>query len=172
MDRSSSRHWLRVPKLNWALTQTHGCVRNLICIKQCALKQPGGVSKDFVPWGRHGTAFSGFTVPHIIVTAHENKHAKLTSTQIAYSLLVLKLSVILSLFSFNTFIFMVTVELGYISLYLSPPCSCCIHTSLYKQCSVGLRPACSVAQMWWMAARGWHCLLMDGGGKYANGLLF
>lgn len=130
----------------------------LICIKQWVRKQPEGASQEFIPRGGHSAALSGFIAACITGTDHKNKHTNLTSTQI-----VLKLSVKLSLFSFNAFIFMVAAELGYISLYLSQPCSCCIHTSLHKQCSQGLRPACSVAQMWWMAARGWHCLVMDGG---------
>lgn len=91
MDRSSKQPPAQSPKLSWALTQTHGCARNLICIKRWALKkQPGGASEDFTPWGGHGAAFSGSTAPHIVVTVHENIHGNITSTRSAYSLLVLK----------------------------------------------------------------------------------
>lgn len=79
----------------------------------------------------------------------------------------------LSLFTFNTFIFTVTVELGYISLYSSPPCSCCVHTSLYKQSSGGRRPARVLGGTDVMNGCQGLALPTDGWrGKYANGLLF
>lgn len=75
----------------------------------------------------------------------------------------------LSLFTFNTFIFTVTVELCYISLYSRPPCSRRVHTSLYKQCSGGRGPAHSLGgtvvmngcQGLALPADGWGgCMLM------------
>lgn len=57
------------------------------------------------------------------------------------------ITVMLPLFISDTFIFMVTDELGYISLYSSPPCSCCISYISLLAVQKGL-PACSLA-LWY-----------------------